>query len=806
MSSYRVAPIFLIRLAGVPFGALRRLATEETAKAAREVLLRQKDLSASSDEAEKYLASRSNQLPAELFRNVRAAVRSRKPIAMDGEIPRELQSYVRAAFLSEQAGQKFDECLAVELAAARRLLLESAANVLPRYLVFGAPSANALLAEALGPEGSALSPRNKRARERERHVLLYLQRIAAKNDTFSEFGPASWGRVAAAGDGISFRPDSPITQREGFLERWTAQTIADAINKDVGVRPELSPRIHPHGRLDQDYYVDGDTGIQVRLDERSRAILEQADGKTPAYRFSESIDDIAELAERSLLKWGVEIPALDPYSVDTLLKDIGAWRDNAVRSRWLETVGAIAKLPHLFARTADPAERKSIMSTARGVLTELGAAEKASQRSLYAALNPIAEECFRDSEFSVAEKVIDQIATDGALWIDFWRDSYALIAARVAAGLRELLAQVAPNSDSVTLPKYLNHCANARMSLTGPGLVVLAATAFREVKQAFIRQISTHAHLPEYALTAEDCHIVRNTFDFPRFDEYTYPSADLQLSAVSPEAVATGSYEWILGELHPPVAILHHGAYWSCPDHGALSDALSSTVFGRPSAHFGIFAADFTAHTSVHYFDALPRLTNFVASQRAHPSWRQVPPSEVEVFVEEGTGDVAMRHRDSHEYLGSFARAWIIPLGFHPFHFGISPHTPRLRCGKVIVQRRAWTVRLDEFPAGNFTGVSRDLVLAIERLRAEKDWPRHIYIRPTEQALRRSGAEGRDKDTKPVYIDLESYLFLEIFYRWLSKSGELEVTEMLPDPDHLCWEESDGHRTFELRTLIVPRT
>jgi hypothetical protein len=56
-----------------------------------------------------------------------------------------------------------------------------------------------------------------------------------------------------------------------------------------------------------------------------------------------------------------------------------------------------------------------------------------------------------------------------------------------------------------------------------------------------------------------------------------------------------------------------------------------------------------------------------------------------------------------------------------------------------------------------------------------------------------------------VFVDLESYLFLEIFHRWLAKAGELEVTEMLPDPDHLFWPESDGRRTFEMRTLIVPR-
>jgi hypothetical protein len=122
------------------------------------------------------------------------------------------------------------------------------------------------------------------------------------------------------------------------------------------------------------------------------------------------------------------------------------------------------------------------------------------------------------------------------------------------------------------------------------------------------------------------------------------------------------------------------------------------------------------------------------------------------------------------------------------------------------VQRRAWTVTIAELPPGDYTGLSRDLVLAIEQLRSARDLPRHVYIRPTEQALRRSGAEGRDKDTKPVFIDLESYLSLEIFHRWLQKAGELEVTEMLPDPEHLLWQEPDGRRTFELRTLIVPRS
>jgi hypothetical protein len=193
-----------------------------------------------------------------------------------------------------------------------------------------------------------------------------------------------------------------------------------------------------------------------------------------------------------------------------------------------------------------------------------------------------------------------------------------------------------------------------------------------------------------------------------------------------------------------------------------------------------------------------------VAPQRSNPRWRTISPAEIDVFADGATGDVGLRTRTTGDYLGSFARAWIIPLGFHPFLFGGMPHVPRLRCGKVIVQRRSWTVTLEELAPGSYTGVSRNLVAAIERLRAAKGWPRYIYIRPSEQALRRTGAEGRDKDTKPVFVDLESYLFLEIFHSWLMKAGELEVTEMLPDPEHLLWQEADGRRTFELRTQIVP--
>lgn len=684
---YRIAPIFLIRLAGAPFDTVERLATPVTASTARDLVAKQKKIEPGDESG---LAT----------------------------------------------------TLRDELDAARKSLLGSARAMLPRYLIFGAEGMRDRISSLLEIDPDAPLPsRNSRSRERERHLLLYLQRVAAKNDTFSEFGPSGWGKIGTNVSGVGLKPESGIARREAFLERWTAHAIAGAINAD----PENSnPKL--------------------------------------------------------------TVPALEPHAVEVLLEDVKNWLPSPAHDKWLSILQALVDLPQKFVATTDTQDRQSILDEAQTSLQSIGAELKHGDRFLYAASNPIGEECFRECHFEINESLIDEVTVQAEPWIDLWRDSYAFIASRVAGGLRGIMEKAGSKSGVMPLPAFMQACETAKLPLTGPGLVALSVMAFQEVKAAFRKRLQPHVDLSEYELTADDCHVVRDNFDYPKFDEYTYPSADLQLAATSTGAIERGDYQWILAELHPPIAMLHHCMYWSCPDRDALSRALASTTFGHPNFHFGFFAADFTAHTTVRLFDAMPDLSNFVAPQRANPKWKKISPADAEVYIDETTGDVCVRKIDNQEHLGSFARAWVIPLGFHPFQFGMTPHTPRLRCGKVIVQCRSWTVKAENLIPGNYTGVSTQLVLAIEKLRAERDLPRFVYIRPTEQALRRSGAEGRDKDTKPVFVDLESYLFLEIFHRWLIKAGEIEITEMLPGPENLLWKESDGRHSFELRTLIVPRS
>jgi hypothetical protein len=795
--AYRVAPNFLIRMAGAPFDLLDALATTQTSKAARELLDMGAELSRSRSDVARFVRD----LPKELARAWKKTIRSGAPSPAE-PATNVFENYRQLAGKMNLVRASLHERLRRELYESRAALLRSAANILPDYLVFCEPAMRARILKELAV--AEPPPRNKNARAHERHLLLYLQRVCAKNDSLSAFGPEGWGHFERVESTVRFAPQPGISQRETFLERWTAHVIVGALNADPEIRPELCPRIHPNGRIERKRFVFVETGDAVELDDQTVELLSRCDGQTPAHSLGEnSLSILEHLANEKIIRWKAEVPGLDPYAFDAVVANISRWRETPVRSRWLETLQPLAELPRRFATAKSMQRRSEIMDEANARLSDIGAARQ-STRFLYAATNPIGEECVREGNFSVDENAIDEAVADAAPWIDLWRDSYAFVASRVAAGLRRILRNANPTQRAIPLPAFLRLCEKNNLPLTGPGLVALAAIAFEEVKAAFRERLRPHLDLGEYELTHEDCHFVRNNFEYPKFDEYTYPAADWQISAESVEALAAGDYQWILAELHPPVALLHHGFYWACPDKPALNANLARTVFGRPNFHFGFFAADFTATTAVYLPEVLPDVSYFVAPEPGKPHWKNISPANAEVFVDPETEDVCLREIGTEKYLGSFARSWLIPLGFHPFQFSMAPQMPRLRCGKVIVQRRSWIVTLDEFAPGTYSGVSSELVVAIEQLRATQDLPRFVYIRPTEKALRRSGAEGRDKDTKPVFVDLESYLFMEIFHRWLTKAGELEVTEMLPDPSHLFWKGPDGRRTFEIRTLIVP--
>ena len=127
-----------------------------------------------------------------------------------------------------------------------------------------------------------------------------------------------------------------------------------------------------------------------------------------------------------MIRWEVEVPALDPHAFDVLVSDILRWRDNPVRARWLQLLQPIAALPSKFAQAKETTARAEIMDEARQQLQNLGAARETSDRFLYSAANPIGEECFRECHFSIGEDLINEVTVEAEPWIDLWRDNMHL--------------------------------------------------------------------------------------------------------------------------------------------------------------------------------------------------------------------------------------------------------------------------------------------------------------------------------------------------------------------------------------------
>ncbi|MDQ6626824.1 MAG: hypothetical protein M3Y69_11915, partial [Verrucomicrobiota bacterium] len=196
MSSYRVAPIFVIRAAGVSFEHLDRLATRESSAIARELAVREEESVTARAVAEQLLSKHTSGLSANESRRCRAALKTGEANPSDGEpFPHEIQNYIERAEAVRELTEKLDLTVERELHEARVHLYRSSRAVLPGYLVFGAGKFRERLQD-LPDATEALPTRNARVRERERHLLLYLQRVCGKNDTFSEYGPSAWGIVA----------------------------------------------------------------------------------------------------------------------------------------------------------------------------------------------------------------------------------------------------------------------------------------------------------------------------------------------------------------------------------------------------------------------------------------------------------------------------------------------------------------------------------------------------------------------------------------------------------------------------------
>jgi hypothetical protein len=132
--------------------------------------------------------------------------------------------------------------------------------------------------------------------------------------------------------------------------------------------------------------------------------------------------------------------------------------------------------------------------------------------------------------------------------------------------------------------------------------------------------------------------------------------------------------------------------------------------------------------------------------------------------------------------------------------FAPERRAPRLTVGRSVLRRATWRLPADEIGFWRIADRERRRAAAAAWA-ADEGMPRRVFVlAPPEE--------------KPVYIDFESPVLVDILARMLRHSAEgagagvtVKITEMLPVPADTWLPDAAGnHYTSELRLVCVDRT
>jgi hypothetical protein len=124
---------------------------------------------------------------------------------------------------------------------------------------------------------------------------------------------------------------------------------------------------------------------------------------------------------------------------------------------------------------------------------------------------------------------------------------------------------------------------------------------------------------------------------------------------------------------------------------------------------------------------------------------------------------------------------------------------PRLKVGRVIVQRQTWVIQPTEELRTTAGAGGYAMFAALRQLQADYGLPDCIFVKPVAGQK----FSPLTKHEKPVFVDFRSPILVEIFAKMIKHFRRVVVTEMLPGIED-CWlQDPAGHYCCEFRTVVV---
>jgi lantibiotic biosynthesis dehydratase-like protein len=630
-------------------------------------------------------------------------------------------------------------------------------------------------------------------RRREELIANYWQRYCAKNDTIGFFGPLGWGRIDEQASDVAADPGPGLlAQRTVRFESWCIEALADELARDDRIRPWIAPRRRP------------DRSPTGTLTPEAAEVLAACDGQRLAQEIAHE-HVLADLEAQELIIWRFAVP-LEPYPEEALRSQLTRVGDADARAEALAALDAlVAARDRVAAAAGDALRLDAALGDLEEAFTRLTGQEPTrAPGRMYGARQLVYEDCRRDLEVTIGPPLLDGLAEAlpailcGSRWF----------VGAVTAAVKGVL------SDAVAAARH--EAGGGPLPLAAVWSRVLPVLTFG--KQAWdapfpdgIRQATAGLQQRWAEVLAGDPSPAelrsRAASAFadasPAGRGAVHHSPDVQVAAPSLEAVNRGEYLLVYGDFHPGGCIMKQA--FLATAHPDFEDLLAG--YGRDFPPPRLFLVP---------PKSLPRMTNRIMFSLVAPEdvclqatddalmparFTTVPLS---AFHVEGDGPGASAVLDGGSFrcpLLEVFSLFTLVLGIRSYEpFPPAPHAPRLTVGRSVLRRETWRVPAAEVGFWRFGDRDRRRAAAAAWA-AEAGMPRQVFVlAPPEE--------------KPVYIDFESPVLVDVLARMMRNSAEgaapgatVRITEMLPTPED-CWlPDAAGNRyTSELRIVCVDRT
>lgn len=650
-------------------------------------------------------------------------------------------------------------------------------------------------------------PRNNRLRKREAVLASYLQRYTTKNESIGFFGPVGWAEWGATGRTTVVTGHGLMDRRTVYFENWAIDVLRELFSGQPEIRAQLKPRLNPS------CYFDGHavhralgpvldlTAAQSRtmaLVMRGATVHELSTmdpdpaGAVDALEFLEGADvvrvdlggPIAAFPEKNLSEQLAPLTGAESSLARTHLKRLTELRD---------TVGRAAGDPESVfeALLALNSEFESIT----------GQASSRLHGKTYAGRSLVYEDTTRSASVVLGTNLLEEFTRPMELILQSGRWLTGEISRLYNERFVELWERrtTRTGAEEVSLTALL--ALASRDFYTSDGLPPLARQAANTLTAKWSHLLGTAESRAEVVLDPADlADKVREAFATTeaRWAGALHHSPDLMIAATDTDAIDRGDYLLILGELHL-----------------AFNTVESRALVEQHPEPDQLLAMSEEAISRQRYVPAAPREWGSTTSRTSPPSalvssktqyWsvgpdddshlpgRSIPASGLVVRMEGGVLYVHQRNGDRVSRLTDFLGEYLSGVAVNCFRLlPKARHTPRVRIGKLVVEREAWQFRAAECNwAHNLSEPIRYL-----HMRA---WVKKHKL-PTRAFYKIPG------ETKPSYVDFTSPVLTNVLATHIRKLGldtVISLSEMLPDLSE-CWlVDDEGNRyTSEIRTVVA---